>query len=259
MRIISINVNGIHAAANNGLFDWLANQNADVICLQDTRAANDEVEKLALQLDDFFCFSTSAEQPGQAGVAILTRTPPKAIITSLGLMSGDYQGRFIQADFDKISIASLLFPSGQPCTEALAEKARFLQELTPFLDKQRRKRRDYIYSSSTYIAHQKIDVKFWRDAQEKVGFLPEERAWMDEVICNMGYIDALREVNRESDQFSWWPTSDGAQALNLGWRFDYQLLTPGLKRTVRNARLFRNVRFSEHAPLQVEYEWTLSM
>lgn len=259
MRIISINVNGIHDAAAKGLFDWLDNQNADVICLQDTRASNDEVEKLALQLDDFFCFANSAEQLEQGGVAILTRTPPKAIITSLGLMSGDYQGRFIQADFDKISIASLLFPSGQPNAEAMAEKAKFMQELMPFLDKQRRKRRDYIYSSSTYIAHQKIDVKFWRDAQEKVGFLPEERAWMDEVICNMGYIDALREVNRESDQFSWWPTSDGAQALNLGWRFDYQLLTPGLKRTVRNARLFRNVRFSEHAPLQVDYEWTLSM
>lgn len=259
MRIISINVNGIHNAAAKGLFDWLNNQGADVICLQDTRASNDEVEKLALQLNGFFCFAHSAEQLEQGGVAILTRIPPKAIITSLGLLNGDYPGRFIQADFDKISIASLLFPSGRTGAEAMAEKAKFMQDLAPFLDKQRRKRRDYIYSSSTYIAHQKIDVKFWRDAQLEVGFLPEERAWMDEVIRGMGYVDALREVNRESDQFSWWPTTDDMPALNLGWRFDYQLLTPGLKRTVRNARLFRNVRFSEHAPLQVDYEWTLSM
>lgn len=258
MRIISTNVSGIHTAAEKGLFDWLIEQNADVICLQDTRATVEEVEQLGSQLGDYFCFATNPEQPDFGGVAILTRTVPKAIISSLGFLTGDCQGRFMQADFDKISIASLLFPSGRPDADALAEKFTFMEQLTPFLDKQRNKRREYIFCSSTYIAHQKIDVKFWRDAQQEAGFLPDERAWMDNVIHSMGYIDALREVNRESDQFSWWSTGGACETLNIGWRFDYQLLTPGLKHITSNARLFRNTRFTEHAPLQVDYDWTLN-
>lgn len=258
MRIISINVNGIRNAAAQGLFKWLNEQDADVICLQDTRAANDEVEELALQLDGYFCFAENTPDPGQGGVAVCSRVAPRAIITTMGSLAGKHQGHFIQADFDKISITSLLFPAGRESAEAQARKTRFMHELTPFLDKHRRKRRDYIFCTSAYIAHQKSDVKFWREVQNLPGFLIEERSWIDEVIRGMGYIDALREVNKESDQFSWWPENEQAQMLNLGLRIDYQLLTPGLKRTVQHARLFRNARFSAHAPLLVDYHWTLS-
>lgn len=257
MRIISINVNGIRNAAALGLFDWLNEQAADVICLQDTRASNDEVENLALQLNDYFCFAEASSDPEHGGVAIISRVAPRAIITTLGSLISDHRGQFIQADFDKISIASLLFPMGRQNHEALAKKARFMSELLPFLDKHRRKRRDYIFSTSAYIAHQKNDVKYWREAQAQPGFLPEERAWMDEIIHGLGYIDAFREANKDNDQFSWWPDSEQAHMLNLGLRIDYQFLTPGLKRTVKNARIVRNARFSAHAPVQIDYQWSL--
>lgn len=258
MRIISINVNGLHNAVACGLHDWLVQQDADVICLQDTRIDAAEIDQPGLQLPGYQAFASSGEQPQHGGVVLYTRVQPRAVITTLGFESADRHGRYIQADFDKISIGSLLFPCGRESEQALNEKLKFMDELGRYLDKQRRKRRDYIYCSSTFIAHQKFDVKHWRDCQQTPGFLPAERAWLDELIHTMGYVDALREVSREGDQFSWWPDNEQAEMLNLGWRFDYQLLTPGLKRTVRNARLFRQPRFSAHAPLQVDYDWTLS-
>ena len=258
MRIISINVNGLHNAVACGLHDWLIRQDADVICLQDIRIDAADIELAELQLPGYQAFASSGEQPEQGGVALYTRVQPRAIITTLGFESTDRHGRYIQADFDKISIGSLLFPHGAESDQELNDKFKFMEDLGRYLDKQRRKRRDYIYCASAFIAHQKFDVKHWRDCQQIPGFLPAERAWLDELIHNMGYIDALREVSREGDQYSWWPDSEQAEMLNLGWRFDYQLLTPGLKRIVRNARLFRQPRFSEHAPLQVDYDWTLS-
>lgn len=259
MRVISINVNGIHNAIEQGLLDWLAAQNADVICLQDTRASAYEMEEPEVQLHGYFCYASDAEQPEQGGVAIYTRMQPKAIITSLGFESSDRYGRYIQADFDKVSIASVLMPSGHTDEAELNQKFKLMDDLARYLDKQRRKRRDYIYCASLYIAHNKLDVKHWRDCQQDAGFLSPERNWMDEIIGTMGYVDALREVNREGELYSWWADSEQAELLNLGWRFDYQLLTQGMRRTVRSAKLSRQPRFSQHAPFSVDYDWVLSV
>ena len=259
MRIISVNVNGIHAAVERGLLSWLQAQNADVICLQDTRASAFELDDQALQLDGYFLYACDAEVPSLGGVALYSRLQPKAIISGLGFEMADRYGRYLQADFDKVSIATVLMPSGRSGDENLNQKFKFMDDFTHFLDKQRRKRREYIYCGSFYVAHQKLDVKNWRDCQQSPGFLAPERAWMDEVVGNMGYVDALREVTREGDLFSWWPDSEQAEMLNLGYRFDYQLLTQGMRRSVRNARMPRQPRFSQHAPLIVDYDWTLSV
>jgi len=217
MRIISVNVNGIQAAAQRGLLSWLQAQNADVICLQDTRASALELDDPAYQLDGYFLYACDAEIPEQGGVALYSRLQPKAVITGLGFETADRYGRYLQADFDKVSIASLLVPSGQGGDANLNHKLKFMDDFAP------------------------------------------ERAWLDEIFGNMGYIDALREVNREGDLFSWWPDTEQAEMLNLGWRFDYQILTSGLRRFVRSARLPRQPRFSQHAPLIVDYDWTLSL
>ena len=259
MRIISVNVNGIQAAVERGLFAWLQAQNADVICLQDTRASVFEMDDPALQLDGYFLYCCDAEVPSQGGVALYSRQQPKAVITGLGFESADRYGRYLQADFDKVSIASLLLPSGMKGDEDLNQKFKFIDDFTHYLNKQRRKRREYIYCGSLYVAQQKLDVKHWRDCQQAPGFLAPERAWLDEVFGNLGYVDALREVSREGEQFSWWPDSEQAELLNLGYRFDYQILTPGMRRSVRSARLVRQPRFSQHAPLLVDYDWTLSI
>ncbi|PKF71088.1 exodeoxyribonuclease III [Pseudomonas fluvialis] len=259
MRIISVNVNGIQAAAERGLLSWLQAQNADVICLQDTRASLDEMDDQAFQLDGYYLYASAAEVPEQGGVALYSRLQPKAVISGLGFELADRYGRYLQADFDKVSIASLLLPSGQRGDEDLNQKFKFIDDFTHYLNKQRRKRREYIYCGSLYAAQNKLDVKNWRDCQQLPGFLAPERAWLDEVFGNLGYVDALREVSREGEQYSWWPDSEQAQTLNLGWRFDYQILTPGMRRSVRSARLPRQPRFSQHAPLIIDYDWTLSL
>jgi exodeoxyribonuclease III len=251
MRIISVNVNGIQTAVERGLLSWLQAQNADVICLQDTRASAFELDDPAYQLDGYFLYACDAEVPAQGGVALYSRLQPKAVITGLGFETADRYGRYLQADFDKVSIATLLLPSGQNGDEDLNQKFKLMDDFARYLDKQRRKRREYIYCGSLYVAQQKLDIKNWRDSQQSPGFLAPERAWMDEIVGNMGYVDALREVSREGDQYSWWPDNEQAEMLNLGWRFDYQLLTPGLRRFVRSARMPRQPRFSQHAPLIV--------
>ena len=258
MRIISINVNGIKQAAKHGLFNWLTAQNADVVCLQDTRASSHETLELTAELNDYFAYATEGMPEQQSGVAILAKTAPKAIITNLAKTSVDEEGRFIQADFERISVASLLFPSGIGDAVAMAQKARFMQDMLEYLYKQTNKRRNYIYASSVFIAHKKSDVKFWRTAQHEIGFLPAERAWLDELIHDAGYIDALRCCSRDTDQFSYFANSSQDENLRLGWRFDYQLLTPGIKNTVRSARVIRNTNFGGHCPVQVDYDWLLS-
>ncbi len=179
MRIISVNVNGIQAAAERGLLSWLQAQNADVICLQDTRASAFELDDPAFQLDGYFLYACDAEVPAQGGVALYSRMQPKAVITGLGFETADRYGRYLQADFDKVSIASLLLPSGMNGDEDLNQKFKLMDDFAKYLDKQRRKRREYIYCGSFYVAQQKLDIKNWRDSQQSPGFLAPERAgWM---------------------------------------------------------------------------------
>lgn len=178
MRIISVNVNGIQAAAERGLLSWLQAQNADVICLQDTRASAFDLDDPSFQLDGYFLYACDAELPEQGGVALYSRLQPKAVISGLGFETADRYGRYLQADFDKVSIATLLLPSGQSGDESLNQKFKFMDDFTHYLSKQRRKRREYIYCGSLYVAHQKMDVKNWRECQQMPGFLAPERAWL---------------------------------------------------------------------------------
>lgn len=259
MRIISININGVQQAASNGLFDWLASQNAEVICLQNTRASSEQTLQLAGQLtQEYFAYANDGDAQQQSGVAIFSKVAPKAIIREPGINMENASARFIQADFDKISVASLLFPSGLEDVADMANKSRFMQNMLEVLQKQVGKRRNYIYCSSTYIAHRKIDVKFWRTAQYEIGFLPAERDWMNQLFEQYGYLDALREVNHASDQFSYFANSTRDSTTRLGWRFDYQLLTPGLRGQVKHARVLRNPDFGGHCPVQIDYNWQLS-
>lgn len=166
MRIISVNVNGIQAAVERGLLSWLQAQNADVICLQDTRASAFELDDPAFQLDGYFLYACDAEVPTQGGVALYSRLQPKAVISGLGFETADRYGRYLQADFDKVSIATLLLPSGQNGDEDLNQKFKLMDDFARYLDKQRRKRREYIYCGSLYVAQQKLDIKNWRDSQQ---------------------------------------------------------------------------------------------
>jgi len=253
MRIITLNLNGIRSAATKGFFEWMLKQDADVICLQETKAQENQLAQ-AIHPPGYHAYFFDAEKKGYSGVAIYTRKKPLKVSTGLGWHIADTEGRYIQVDFENLSIASLYMPSGSSGEERQAIKFEFLDHFEKFLEKISKQSRDYIICGDWNIAHKQIDIKNWRSNQKNSGFLPEERAWLDKVFGPMGFVDAFREVNQEADQYTWWSNRGQAWAKNVGWRIDYQVITPGLKDKVISAEIYKAQRFSDHAPLVMDYK-----
>jgi exodeoxyribonuclease-3 len=252
MRVISLNLNGIRSAARKGFFDWVQTQKADVICLQETKAQEDQVRTL-IQLPGYQAYFFDAEKKGYSVVAIYSRKKPDKVIAGLGWESADKEGRYIQLNFPQLSVASLYMPSGTTGEVRQAVKFQFLKDYEAILKKQRKQKREYIICGDWNIAHKQIDLKNWRANQKHSGFLPEERAWMDHILGPVGYVDAFREVNQAPDQYTWWSNRGRAWDKNVGWRIDYQIITPGLKNKVKSAEIYKDQRFSDHAPLSIDY------
>lgn len=258
MRIITLNVNGIRAAARKGLFQWLAAQRADVVCLQETRAQEHQLDRPPFHPPSFRCFYEPAERPGYSGVALFSRREPDRLIRGFGWDESDREGRYLQADFGKLSVVSLYMPSGSSGEIRQAAKFRFLDKFMPHLQSLRHENREFVICGDWNIAHKAIDLKNWRANQNHSGFLPEERAWLDQLFDAVGYVDAFRIVNQEPDQYTWWSNRGRAWETNVGWRIDYQVITPGLKRTVKKASIYKRKRFSDHAPLTIDYDLELT-
>ncbi len=254
MRVISLNLNGIRAAQRKGFLPWLYKQKADVICLQETKAQTHQLDEELLAPKGYQAFFHDAEKKGYSGVAIYTRIKPDKVHTRLGWDSADTEGRYIQTDFGKLSVISLYLPSGTSGDERQAIKIDFMDRFMPLLKKMRRQRRKYIICGDWNIAHKKIDIKNWRGNQKNSGFLPEERAWLDTLFYEVGFVDAFRVVNEEADQYTWWSNRGQAWAKNVGWRIDYQVVSPSLRDSVREVSIYKKERFSDHAPLIIDYD-----
>lgn len=257
MRIISVNVNGIRSAARKGFFDWLEQQRADVVCIQETKAQEHQLEDRIYCPDGYYCYYHDAEKKGYSGVAVYCRIQPDRIHMGLGWEDFDSEGRYLQVDFGKLSVVSLYMPSGSSKEERQAFKFMIMERLMPVLKKFRRRRRDYIICGDWNIAHKKIDIKNWRGNQKNSGFLPEERTWMDELFGPAGFVDAFRVVNEQAEEYTWWSNRGQAWARNVGWRIDYQVISPALRDKVRAATIYKDQRFSDHAPLIIDYEGSL--
>jgi exodeoxyribonuclease-3 len=253
MRVITFNTQGIEQAADNGFFDWMVKQDADVICLQDLRAKEYQLDDERYHPDGYYPYFFDAFEDGYSGVAIYTRHVPKAIMTGLGFEQCDFHGRFIQADFDGVSVASLSIPSGLAGADAQTAKEEYMQLFLGHMKKTLRKRRDFIFCGTYNVAHKPVDLSNWYVNQKVSGFLPQEREWMEEILGEMGYVDAFREVNKAERQYSWWPDYNRARKLNEGARLDYQITTANLRKTVKSVRIERDAVFSEHAPLIIDY------
>lgn len=254
MRIVSINLNGINNAVNNGFSEWLASQDADVICVQDLQASPEILENDTICPAHYESYFFPAND-GVGGTGIYCKQAPKAVITGIGSPNTDAHGRFIQVDFDKVSIASVLFPEGSTSDEDKQQQKRlFMQDFMSHLKRTRRKRREFIFCGTYFIAHKTIDVSDWQSQQNQIGFLPEERAWLDQILGPVGFIDAFREVCSDDQQFSWWPDKDHARRNTEGLRIDYQLITPNLRPHIKQAEIVKDQLFSQHAPIEIEYE-----
>ncbi len=260
MKVITVNVNGIRSAARKGFFQWLEKQDADVVCIQETKAQEDQLSEAEHYPRDYHCYYFDAQKKGYSGVAIYSRIKPKKIIRGLGegFEDMDAEGRYIQADFGGLSVVSLYLPSGSSSDERQEVKFSFMERFTDVLKKIRRKRREFIICGDWNIVHKEIDIKNWKSNQKNSGCLPEERAWLDQVFGPLGFVDAFRVVNHEADQYTWWSNRGQAWAKNVGWRIDYQVITPGLAERVIRAEIYKEERFSDHAPLIIEYAYDLT-
>jgi exodeoxyribonuclease-3 len=255
MRTITVNVCGIRSAAAKGLFRWLARQNADFVCLQETKCHVHQLVDHDVELPGYQSFFYDAERKGYAGVAIYTRHKPDKVVRGFGVPEFDREGRYLEAQLGDLSVVSLYLPSGSAGPERQASKFRFLEAFMPYLGRlRRRKGRQYILTGDWNIAHKAIDLKNWKSNQKNSGFLPEERAWMDRLFGPAGYVDAFREVNQGPDQYTWWSNRGQARAKNVGWRIDYQVVSGSLAGKARSASIYRDERFSDHAPLTMDYD-----
>ncbi len=252
MRIMTLNLNGIRSAARKGFFDWVKTQEADVICLQETRAQEWQLDTV-IHLQDYQSYFFDAEKKGYSGVAVYSRIKPDTVVGGLGWECADKEGRYLQLNFPRLSIASLYMPSGSSGEMRQNLKFQFLDHYKTILKKQRRQKRDFIICGDWNIAHKPIDLKNWRSNQKNSGFLPEERAWLDQVLGPMGYVDAFRAINQQAEQYTWWSNRGHAWDNNVGWRIDYQIITPGLRDKVKSVSIYKDQRFSDHAPLTIDY------
>jgi exodeoxyribonuclease-3 len=257
MRIITLNVNGIRSAERKGLSRWLARAEPwDVVCLQEIKAQMDEVPRALRAPRRSHGYFLAASRKGYAGVALYAKQQPE-IVEGFGIEEFDGEGRYLEARFGKLAVVSLYLPSGSAGPHRQASKFRFLECFLPHLQALRRAKREIILCGDWNIAHQPIDLRNWRSNQKNSGFLPEERAWLTRVFDELGFVDVFRHVNKEPDQYTWWSNRGQAWAKNVGWRIDYQIATPGIAAKARSVSIYKNRRFSDHAPLLIDYDWAL--
>ena len=256
MRVISINTNGIRAASRKGFFEWLANQGADFVCVQETKAQIDQLQDPVFHPQSYICNYYDAQKKGYSGTAIYSPHQPLQVIRGFGESEFDNEGRYIEYRYRNLSVISLYAPSGSSGDHRQESKIRFMDSFLLHLQALRRKRREFIICGDWNIAHQIIDLKNWRSNQKNSGFLPEERAWLTDLFDRVGYVDAFRAVDQREEQYTWWSNRGQSWDKNVGWRIDYQIVTPGLKDKIQGASIYKDDRFSDHAPLIMDYDFT---
>lgn len=253
MRIISYNVNGIRAAMKKGFVEWLQTDPADIICLQETKATQDDVDLSAIRAMGYedHWFSASSKK-GYSGVAIFTKIKPDKIVHGNGHAQSDDEGRVIQMQFGKMLLINAYFPSGTSGEERQAFKMEWLNELLPWINKIKKKYEGVILCGDYNIAHEEIDIHDPKGNKNSTGFLPEERAWMDDFFAS-GWVDSFRQVHPEPHRYSWWSQRFPSVRLNnKGWRIDYINVTEDLKKKIKDAEIYPDVKHSDHCPVYLE-------
>ena len=259
-RLITLNLNGIRSAARKGFVEWAAQADADCMGVQEVKAQASEVEGHLDRVGGLSGHFHFAQKKGYSGVGIYTKKAPSAVIRGLGVPEFYDEGRWVETRYDtarrKLSLISCYFPSGSSGEDRQAVKFRFLAHLFPHLMKLKAER-EYILVGDVNIAHQEIDLKNWKGNQKNSGFLPEERAWMTKLLTEGGLVDVFRTLNPRPEQYTWWSNRGQAWAKNVGWRLDYHLATPALAATATREAIYLDQRFSDHAPLTIDYGFKL--
>ena len=257
MRIISANVNGIRSAYKKGFYEYLAASGADIVCVQELKAQEADLDDSMRAPHSMYGVWHCAEKRGYSGVALYSKREPDRVQTGMGIAEFDAEGRFVQADFGNLSVISLYLPSGSSSEERQQVKFRFLEVFYPMLRELQTQGRDIVICGDWNIAHQNIDLKNWKGNLKNSGFLPEEREWIGKVIAELGWVDIWRTLYPETPGYTWWSQRGQAYAKDVGWRIDYQMATPALAGRARSAHVYKQEKFSDHAPLVVDYDYPL--
>ncbi len=257
LRIISLNLNGIRSAWNKNLLPWLVAQAPDFVCLQELKAQAADLLPEMRSPPGFHAHYHCAEKRGYSGVGLWSRKAPDRVVMGLGAPEFDAEGRYLRADFGNLSVISLYLPSGSSGPERQEAKFRFMRAFFPVLVELRQEGREIVLCGDWNIAHRELDLKNWKSNQNNSGFLPEERAWLSRVFDELGWMDVYRQLYPEATgaSYTWWSNRGQAWAKNVGWRIDYQIATPALAAMARQASVYKGERFSDHAPLIIDYAW----
>jgi exodeoxyribonuclease-3 len=254
IRIISLNLNGIRSAARKGLLPWLESSQADVVCVQELKAQEGDLDDSLREIAGLTGHFHFAQRPGYSGVGVYSKRPPVAIRVGFGDPEFDAEGRYLQADFDAFSVVSMYLPSGSSSPERQEAKFRFMKSFGAHLRELGRSGREVVVCGDWNIAHHQIDLKNWRSNQKNSGFLPEERDWLSGVFDDHGFVDVFRRLDDRPEQYTWWSNRGQAWAKNVGWRLDYQIATPALAARASRTSIYTDQRFSDHAPLTSDYD-----
>lgn len=257
LRVISLNLNGIRSAARKGFYEWLTAQRADFICLQELKCQLGDLTEAMRACPEYHAYFHCAAKRGYSGVAVYTRHAPSKVMEGFGIPDIDAEGRYLRLQFPSLDIVSIYVPSGSSSEERQAVKFSFMKRVFPHLKRLRNCGREVILCGDVNIAHTEKDLKNWRSNQKNSGFLPEERVWLTKLLSSAGWVDVFRILNQQPEQYTWWSNRGQAWAKNVGWRIDYQLATPGIAKLARAEAIYKTERFSDHAPLTIDYDFEL--
>ena len=253
-RIRSFNANGIRSAAQKGFFDWFDRTETDVLRVQELKAQESDLGEQFTHRTGYKCFMHTAQKRGYSGVALWSRIEPKDVRIGFGSSEFDAEGRYVEANFGNLTVISAYFPSGSSSEERQQAKFRFLDEFLPHMDTLKASGREIVLCGDINIAHKEIDLKNWKSNQKNSGFLPEERAWMTTLFEKHGWEDVFRRLDQRPERYTWWSQRGQARSKNVGWRIDYQIATPGIAGLARATDIYAQEKFSDHAPLWVDYD-----
>ena len=257
LKVISVNVNGIRSAARKGFYQWLSAQRADFVCMQEMKAHEVDLEPSVIAPKNYHAVFSFAEKRGYSGVGIYSRAKPDSVQRGFGSHEFDREGRYVEARFGNLAVISVYFPSGSSSPERQLAKFRFLEAVRPHLQALIGCGREVVLCGDWNIAHKEIDLRNWRSNRKNSGFLPEERTWITHVFDEIGFVDVFRRLNAKPDQYTWWSNRGDSWNKNVGWRIDYHVATEALAKTAKKESIYKTRRFSDHAPLTIDYDWTI--
>lgn len=257
LRLMTFNANGIRSADKKGFWTWFDAQSTDILCVQELKAQEADISEAMKKRPGYHAYFHCAVKKGYSGCGVWSKVEPRHVQIGFGIPEFDDEGRYVRLDFEHTSVIGVYFPSGTSGDDRQAANYRFLAAFEAHVEELRNSGREIVFVGDVNIAHKEIDLKNWKGNLDHTGFLPEERAWMTHLFDDLGWCDVFRRLDPRPDQYTWWSQRGQARAKNVGWRIDYQIATPQLAEKAVATSIYTGEKFSDHAPLTVDYDWSL--